>query len=377
MRGIAFLDNCGELGSRMASTKLNIFQRGILQKCATIFVYFASIAVGAFFLDWLDKRLFVRLAEEAQQKNFLSPEGLRAFTALIEARDSTTIFAIIFVGLFCGFVGWLFMRWAAKRNWSWPVTLPRAVEFRSAMEQLGIVDPDERIYFARKHKLPVFIAPKPLVGTEHENVRVQLYPYAYHSSLGDKEVFELHTGKQTLCLNAEDYEHLLAEYGPKTRSAYSARIAELEQSVTDLKAVNSMQGSDIAKLTEDNKKLSEANADYRNKQRTAPGREEVADKREIRRIPFWRVAAPLVNRLIAEAGPNTQYTRPQIQNAFLEELEKYPNLKPVIQKLLATGKKGADGTPYDLTGWGMEAIRLALGDLAKKDPVATQKAEKH
>lgn len=120
------------------------------------------------------------------------------------------------------------MRWAAKRNWSWPVTLPRAVEFRSAMEQLGIVDPDERIYFVRKHKLPVFIAPKPLVGTEHTDVFVQLYPYAYHSSLGDKEVLELHTGKQTLCLDAASYERLLEEYGPKTKSAYVARIAELD-----------------------------------------------------------------------------------------------------------------------------------------------------
>ena len=269
------------------------------------------------------------------------------------------------------------MRWAAKRNWSWPVTLPRAVEFRSAMDQLGIVDPDERVYFVRKFKLPVFIAPKPLVGLEHENVRVQLYPYASHSSLGDKEVFELHTGKQTLCLDAADYERLLKEHGPKTRSAYAAKIAELEQNLTDLKAVNSLQSADIAALTEENKKLSEENDVYRNKQRTAQGRGEVADNREIRRIPFWRVAGPLINRLEAEAGPDTQYTRPQIQAAFLEQLESLPALKPGIEKALHTAKKERENTPFALDGWAMEAIRFALGDLAKKDPGATQKTKKH
>jgi hypothetical protein len=63
------------------------------------------------------------------------------------------------------------MRWAAKRNWSWPVTLPKAVEFRSAMEQLGIADPTDRIAFVRKHKLPVFIALSPLIGKQERRIR--------------------------------------------------------------------------------------------------------------------------------------------------------------------------------------------------------------
>ena len=361
----------------MQITKLNIFQRGILQKGVTVLVYFACIAVGAFFLDWLDKWFFVTLAESAQRQGHLSPEATRGFATLIEARDSTVILAIIVVGLLCGFMGWLFMRWAAKRNWSWPVILPKAVEFRTAMEQLGIIDPDDRIAFVRKHKLPVFIASAPIVGMEQASVSARLYAFAYNSSFGDNEVFERYAGKQTLCLDVSDYECLLEEYGPKTRSAYAARIAELEQNVTDLKAVSSLQSADIAARTEENKKLSEENAGYRNKQRTAPGRGEVADNREIRRIPFWRVAAQLVNRLIIDADPDTQYTRPQIQNAFLEELEKFPELKATIKELLSTKAKDEKGTPYDLTGWGMEAIRSALGDLAKKDPGATKKGEKH
>lgn len=358
----------------MSSVKLNMFQRGILQKGATAFVYLASIGIGAFIIDWMDKRLFVRLAEEAQQRNILSPEATQGFIALIEARDSTTIFAIILVGLGCGFVGWLFMRWAAKRNWSWPVTLPKAVEFRAAMEQLGIVDPNDRIDFVRKHKLPIFIALSPLVGREAESVRAQLYVFAHHSSFSDKDVFERHIGKQTLCLDADDYQRLLEEHGQKTNLAYSARIAALEQDNTTLTGANSLHVAEIAKLTEENDKLLKDNAEFRQKLQTVPAREGSAESRETKRIPFWRVAIPVVNRLIGEARPETQYTRPQIQAAFLLELENFPELKPAIQVLLHTAKKERENTPFSLEGWGMEAIRSALGEFVQTEGSAPKKA---
>lgn len=348
--------------------KLNIFQRGILQKCATAFVYLFSIAIGAFILDWMDKRLFVRLAEEAQHREILSEKAARAFISLIEARDSTTIFAIILVGLLCGFVGWLFMRWAAKRNWSWPVTLPRAVEFRSAMEQLGIIDPDDRIDFVRKHKLPIFIALEPLVGREAESVRAQLYVFAHHSSFSDKDVFESHIGKQTLCLNAEDYEHLLEERGQKTSLAYSARIVALEKENTSLAGLNSLHVAELAKLTQEREELAKENAAFQRKQQTVAGREGKMETSTIRRIPFWRVVGPLINRLIEEAEPDTRYSRSDIQTAFEAELQKFPELKAAIAIELHRGKQKEPKSEFDLSGWGMDSIRAALGEYAKKDP---------
>jgi regulator of replication initiation timing/uncharacterized membrane protein len=359
------------------SQKLNIFQRGILQKCATFLVYLVSVSISALIIDWLDKQLFIRLAEEAQRQNLLSPEAARGFTLLIEARESAAIFHIVFVILVCGFVVWLFMRWAATRNWSWPVTLPKAVEFRSAMERLGIAAPADRIAFVRKHKLAVFIALSPLIGKEHEAVRAKLYAFAHHSSLGDEGVFDRYTGMQTLCLSAGEYERILKEHGEHTTSAYSARIVALEQEITNLKAVNSLQSVDIAKITGENEKLQTENAELRKKLQTVQGREDKAEKRQNDIIPFWRVAAPLVNQLIKENTPGIQYTRPQIQDAFLLDLENFPELKPAIQKLLHTDKKEAQNTPFSLEGWGMEVIRSALGDLAKKDGGATRKAEKH
>lgn len=144
-----------------------------------------------------------------------------------------------------------------------------------------------------------------------------------------------------------------------------------------MKAVNSLQSVDIAKLTEEKEELSTENAEFRQKLKTAPGREVKAEKRENDKVPFWRVAAPVVNRLIAESGEGTQYTRRNIQEAFLDELEKFPELKPIIQKLLHTPKKERENTPFALEGWGMDVIRSALGDLVKKDPGATRKTENH
>ena len=361
----------------MGSTKLNLFQRGLLQKTATIFAYLGSIAIGAFILDWFEKESFIAFAEQAKQQGIITPEGFNGLKLLIESRDPTTIFAVILIGLLCIASGWFFMRWSAKRNWSWPVTLPKAVEFRWAMEQFGIIEPGERINFVRKHKLPVFIALSPLLEKEQKAVRARYYAFAHDPSLGDKDIFELHTGKQTLCLNVDDYERFLQEYGPKTKSAYSARIAELEQKIIDLKAVNSLLSADIAKILQEKETLLTEKESLQRKQQTTPGRESRTAKRENAKIPFWRVAAPVINRLIAESGEGTQYTRRDIQDAFLEELEKFPDLKPIIQKLLHTPKKEDENTPFALEGWGMNAIRTALGNLAKKEPGATPKNKKH
>ena len=105
--------------------------------------------------------------------------------------------------------------------------------------------------------------------------------------------------------------------------------------------------------------------------KTADAREGKADKRERDRIAFWRVAVPLVNDLLA--APDAEYTRPQIQQAFEDELERHPELKATIKALLHTPKKEQEGPPYSLEGWGMTLIREALGDRAKSSPGAVQK----
>ena len=94
------------------------------------------------------------------------------------------------------------------------------------------------------------------------------------------------------------------------------------------------------------------------------------ETRYIRKIPFWRVAVPTIERLLRDAEPDTAYTRTEIQQAFEEKLSQHPELKGDIEALLSTGRKKESGTPYALDGWAMEIIRAALGRHARKTPGA-------
>lgn len=354
----------------MTQQKLNIFQCGILQVITILFVGLASFTFCGIIVYWLDGQLLKSFVHQAQQQDLITLEVAKTLNDIIEGRDFTIIFVTILATLGCVAGGWVFMRWAAKLNWSWPVTLPRAVEFRAAMEQLGIVAPDDRIDFVRKHKLPIFLAHAPLVGGEvggeAVSVCARLYVFAHHRYFSDKNIFEQHTGNQTLCLNAEDYERLLEEHGHKTDLAYSARIATLEEANAALAGVNSLHLAKIEALKEENEKLQEENTDFRNKQRTAPARDGRAEKLEQDRIPFYRVVWATINALLAKAVPGTKYTRPQIQSAFGDELENFPELKAAIKKLLATDRKEENNAPYALEGWGMEYIRDKLGNFVKR-----------
>ena len=351
----------------MSKRQLNIFQRSIIQRIAFGIVYFVSIILTGFFADFTERKRFITIFEKAQQQGLINSDGFQTAKNLIESMSWIESFVPVAIVVLCVLVSLYALKWVVNRNWSWPTTLPKAVEFRFAMRKLGIADPAEWVPFICKNDIPVFIAVSPLIGDEQENVRVRRYSRAPNRNLISKKVFELNTGKQTLCLDTDDYEHLLEQHGPKTKSAYHAKIAELEEKITEIKALNSAQRSDITKLSEDNKKLLTENTEHRRKQKTAAARERKAEKREIAKVPFWLVAVPLIYRLKAEAGPGTSYTSRQIQEDFLQELEKYPELKPEIERLLRSSKKESENTPFSLDGWAMEAIRSALGDLARKE----------
>ena len=129
-----------------------------------------------------------------------------------------------------------------------------------------------------------------------------------------------------------------------------------------------MQQGKINELMEQNQTLLTEKAEYQNKKRTLSGREKSMENRENAKLPVRRVAYPLVNRLIAEADPGTKYTRTKIQEEFLRELEAFPKLKPSVQEALHTPQKAKNNTPFELAGWAMEEIRLALGDYAQTSP---------
>lgn len=351
-----------------SSRKLNIFQRGILQKCFTFFVYTICLISASLFLDCLDKRWFLKSVNIAVDKGEIPEKTAQAFAILIQSRDELFFLFLIFFGAACGLAGFLLVRLAAKFQWSWPITLPKAVEFRQAMEKIGITDPDDRIDFARKHGLPAYIASKPFLEMEHDNVKARFYAFADSLSIGNREIFNTYTGNQRLCLDGDDFSVIQEKFGQKAQGALAARVATLEDGITSLKSEVSLKQAEIDYLKNENLKLAEENESCKNKIRTFAGRERKIDKRSTNKIPFRRVAYPLVNRLIAHAMPEEKYTRKQIQDEFMRELSGYPEMEDSIRQLLHTQKKEADNTPFDLDGWAMEEIRNALGEYVQTEP---------
>ncbi len=351
-----------------SSTKLTIFQRGIAQKCTVFCIYIISITVTEFILDWLDKKTFLKIVHEVNKQGSISERAVNAFTILIESRDRMFFLNLIFIGVLCGVVGLLIIHQFAKLQWSKAVVLPKVIEFKQAMQHIGIHTPEDRIDFVRKQGVPVFIASEPFLELEQYNVPVRLYAFAYDSNLSDANIFSTYIGQQRLCLDAADYEYLLEKYGQKAISAYAARIRDLEETITNLQGAFSVQQTKMNELTEQNQALLAEKVEYQNKQKTLSGREKSLESRENVKLPVRRIFYPLVNRLIAEAKPGTKYTRTKIQEEFLRELDSFPELKSAVRDALHTPQKAKNNTPFELAGWAMEEIRLALGEYAQTSP---------
>ena len=354
--------------------KLNILQRGALQTWASIIVYSVCGIAAALIFDRLEKARFIVIAEQAQKKGTINQETAQHLKMIINTPDFLEFLCII-ISVFIGIavILWL-MRLAAGLNWSWPVTLPKAVEFSTAMQKMGKFDIADQMASIHKHRLRVYIAETPIHGEQHENIRAKLYPYANNKRLVLESVITTNIGKRLLCLDADDYEPIYQKYSLTEKVANSARVAELEEAVKVLNGFLKSKEEDNDKLTGENANLSSTITRLKNKEKTDPARETKAQKGEQKKIPFWRVAGPLINRLIAEAGPDTKYTRPQIQAEFEKELEGCSALKPVVAVLLRTSKKEAEGVPFDLEGWAMELIRVGLGEYAKKEGGAAKKS---
>ncbi len=236
------------------------------------------------------------------------------------------------------------------------------------MQHIGIHTPEDRIDFVRKQGVPIFIASEPFLEMEQYNIPVRLYAFAYDSNLSDANIFSMYIGQQRLCIDAADYEYLLEKYGQEALSAYSARISDLEKTITNMQGAFSVQQGRMNELMEQNQVLLAEKVEYQNKKRTLSGREKSLESRGNIKLPVRRIFYPLVNRLIAEAKPGTKYTRTKIQEEFLRELEAFPELKPAVRNALHTSQKIKNNTPFDLEGWAMEEIRLALGEYVQTRP---------
>ena len=355
----------------LSDKKLNAFQKGLWQKYFSLATYSVCVFAAAQVIAWLIMRDVSRTLTALQKQTDISAQTFRMLTGSLDERGFFLACIIIFCSVFLALASWLVIRWAGNRNWSAPVLLPRAVEFRSVMDRLGIQTPRDRFDIIEKFRIPLYISEKPLLAPENTDVQARYYRHGAKADMRSLALLETHIGSQKLCLDAEDFAVLAEEYKRSFGTVNSSALAALKDENDKLKAALSLKEYASQEAEKTLARLREENAELANKVKTTDAREGKADKRERDRIAFWRVAAPLINELLE--APDKEYTRPQIQQAFEDELERHPSLKPHIKTLLHTPRKEQEGTPYSLEGWGMALIREALGDRAKSSPGAGQK----
>ena len=355
----------------LSDKKLNTFQKGILQKYFSLATYGICVIATASAIAFLIKKDILKTLAAIQKQAGLSDQFLGMLTSALDERGFALASIIIFSSGLLALVSWFIVRWAGNRNWSTPVVLPTAVEFRSAMDRLGVQKPRDRFDIIEKFRIPLYLSEKPLLASENTDVQVRYYRHGAEADMRNIAMLETFIGCQKLCLDAGDFDSLASEYKRTFGMVNSSALASLKDQNDNLKAALALKEQDTLEMTQELARLREENSELFNKAKTTDAREGKADKRERDRIAFWRVAAPLVNDLLA--APDMEYTRPQIQQAFEDELERHPELKATIKALLHTPKKEQDGTPYSLEGWGMALIREALGDRAKSSPGSGQK----
>ncbi len=268
---------------------------------------------------------------------------------------------VVFFAVLTSLAGYYLIKLSMRLNLVLPVTLPKVIEFSHAMQTLRILNFDKQVDFLSEKDVHIFLAPNPILQTTAQHLLVKKY-----IALQNRKTLKFYNGDNRLCLDFDDYEQLLREQEELSSVIYAKQRLTHNNEVETLKATLALLHEDMAKVTQEKTACCTELEELKKKQQTVSARDAKADKREHDRVVFWRVAAPMINRLLADAGPKTLYTRPQIQAAFEEELKKFPQLQASIATLLETPKKKADGKCYDLEGWGMDIIRKSLGDYVKR-----------
>lgn len=338
----------------MSSVKLNIFQRGILQKISVAIVYFFCFLAGGLFIDWLEKRRFANVIAEAKKQDLIILKDTGSLKSLVASMDETAGFALVIIIILCAVSSFCLMRWAANLNLAWPVTLPKAIEFRHAMNQLGIKASNKQIIAVREYKLPVFIALKPLLPGEHEAIRAKLYPFAHDSSFSADAVFERHAGRQTLCLDVDDYEQFAKDFTQTASQEALAVVISKDEEITGLKAT-------VVSLSQENTELAKERDELRGKVRVQPAQEEGRVERlRVERL-LWAAYIPVLEKLKQEAPQGKQYTTPEIEAAFALEWQRREDLRTALQNL--TGQDHAQPSKDFL-----KAIKAELKDAGMFSP---------
>jgi hypothetical protein len=245
----------------------------------------------------------------------------------------------------------LLLKWSGQINWAAPVTLSQAVEFSSALRDLGIINPSEQVEFIIKKKMPVYIALEPLLGNQKENVKAKLYVFGNKEDFVAGNFLASNIGRRTLCLAVEDYETVVQEGKGASDLGGSILLTNKDKEIDQL-------SNELKRLKDELEKHIAEKDDLKQKLGAAIAREGKGFKSIREAMPLWRVAIPMLDRLKKEGKPG-QYTKNIIEKAFSEELK----LQKLPEAIIADLFGNKDGK---LPDWLLEIIKDELGDLASK-----------
>ena len=145
----------------LSDKKLNAFQKGILQKYFSLATYGVCIIATAYAVAFLIKNDILKALTAIQKQAGLSDITFRMLTDALDERGFALASIIIFSSVLLALASWFTVRWAGNRNWSTPVILPCAVEFRSAMDRLGVQKPRDRFDIIEKFRIPLYLSAPP------------------------------------------------------------------------------------------------------------------------------------------------------------------------------------------------------------------------
>lgn len=233
--------------------KLNILQRGILQKVIILLTYAIGTSILASLIDWIDKQWFISVINEYHNNGKLSEKAVNVFSIVIESRGSIAIFVIISILVIYGILCFIFMRRTAQLNWSYSVVLDKVVEFRNAMESIGIFNPEERFDFIIKSKVPLYIAHSPIIGKEKEKVKVKFYAFANYDYLSSADTIDKYTGNRFCVLN-QMIMSIYSKHTEKKRSPHSCRKFQILKQLSKISRAHSHSCSKIWILLREKRK---------------------------------------------------------------------------------------------------------------------------
>ncbi len=259
----------------------------------------------------------------------------------------------IFVTLMIFLITIKVIKSSLKLNIVLPIELDKVIEFSKALEDLCKDEFTWQIEYIRHKKVNIYFYNKALLKDEN-NIKVKRL-ISYDDVDGLKNL----NGTKQLCLDYEDYDRLLKE-------KYEFEDFKISEEVTRLKAKLNDCEELSSKLQEENTKMSEELEEVKKKNQTFLAREAKEKNQKQAKLPFYFLAYSTLKALEDRATAETKYTRPEIQKAFEEELDKNKDLKQGISALLQDFRLKKSINPYDLTGWAMEYLRDSLGDKVKK-----------